>query len=223
MGETTALLGTSRSETRHRGSGQLGQGWLSLTEAAIQHGEFTLVLDDSPTLEISQHPHPDDLQQIGEFGIVQVRQPVKDQGALAVRSENPVEQDCMPVGIEPEVRARPLHDAYRPTLADHAGFIPHPASVETEHGVDDDTSDRSQQWAVVGQACAELKGHGDHELPQRHRGQHVIHQVGSGLGHPPSRARGALCFVTVMFRSSGSLWLPVLWLASGPAGSPSEG
>jgi hypothetical protein len=40
------------------------EGRLSLTEVAIQHGEFTSVLDDSPTLKEPQHPHPDDLQQV---------------------------------------------------------------------------------------------------------------------------------------------------------------
>jgi hypothetical protein len=96
----------------------------------------------------------------------------------------------MEVRIQTHIRRTPLHDRDRSALS-RAGApdVAQRAAVEAEHGVDEDPADRAEQLAVVGEPGSKLERHGEHELPERHARQNVVHQVGGGLCHAPARAR----------------------------------
>ena len=94
------------------------------------------------------------------------------------------------MGIEPQVRLNALQHRDGAALAAHGGEVAHPAPVEAEHRVDEQPADGGGERAVVGEPGAQLEGHRQHPLPEPSgRGQDVLHDVQSGLGHPSTQAR----------------------------------
>ena len=132
---------------------------------------------------------------------------MKDQSTLSVRSVNAIQCDGMEVRIQSKVSVGALYHGDGTTLAHYPMLVSHSAPIEAKHRVINDTAHRRKQLAVVGQSRAKLEGERDHELAQRNcRGQHMVHQVGCGLGHPSAPARRA---PSPSFAAEG--YQPTLW------------
>jgi hypothetical protein len=80
---------------------------------------------------------------------------MKDGSAVDRRSEDTIEHDGVKVWIEPQVGARPLHDADSAASTVDNAAVPHPAAVEAEHGVYENATHCAEQPPVVRETRAE--------------------------------------------------------------------
>ena len=72
------------------------------------------------------------------------------------------------VRIEAQIRAHALHDRECTALTTSHAALTELPRVPTEHRVDEDAPDRTEERAIVGEAGSELERHRQHELPERH-------------------------------------------------------
>jgi hypothetical protein len=117
--------------------------------------------------------------------------PIRSRDRGLVLHVRAVEEEHMEMGMELEVGARALHHDDSATLPVARSLLPQPLTVEAEHRDHGDARHGSEQRAVVRETLSPREREGEHPLPQRHLGQHTLHEVGGGRGHAPAGARRA--------------------------------
>jgi hypothetical protein len=87
-------------------------------------------------------------------------------------------------------RARALDCRYGATLATAEASRFEVSLIPAEHRVYERMAHGAEQLAVVGEACPELEGQREYEVPQwRLCGKHVLDEIRGGFGHSSAQAR----------------------------------
>jgi hypothetical protein len=180
---------------------QSGQERILLAHGVVGHdGDFAVAgcgheSDDSATLEEAE----DALARATHEGLDLVlrgrwRWVEHPALAVAVGRVHAIQENRVQMRIEPQITVCALDDGHGAGLAGRQAAVDVSPSVPGRHGVREDAHHLTEQFAVERKREAQRKGHGQHELSQRHVGQNVIREVESPLVHPPAEttwARGS--------------------------------
>jgi hypothetical protein len=103
-----------------------------------------------------------------------------------------IQHDCVKMRMEPQIRAHALDRHYSPTLGLGPSLLGQPPPVPTEHRIDEDSADGSEQFAVVRQSVTQRVRQRQHPLPERNVLRYnMIDKICRGLAHPSAQTTGA--------------------------------
>jgi hypothetical protein len=85
-----------------------------------------------------------------------------------------VEEDRMKMGIQPQIRRRPLHHRDRARLRAMPPASRRALGVERLHSLDEASGQYCEQSAVLREPPAPLEWKGQDPLPKRHLGEHML-------------------------------------------------
>jgi hypothetical protein len=111
--------------------------------------------------------------------------------AVAVWAVDAVEKDGVQMRVEPQITVCALNDGHGAGLAGGQAAVSVAPAIPARDRVREDAHHLTEQLSVEREWEAQRKGHGQHELPQRHIGQDKIREVQRSLIHPPAETTGA--------------------------------
>ena len=134
------------------------------------------------------HPPPDRAEHLDHLSVARPTRWVERKPRGRGPDEDPVEGQRVKVHVQVEAAAETLHGGHGPGAAPGDALSLGLLAIELAQRPGMDREHRAAEPVIPRQEVPQPIGQGEHPLAHRDGRNHVVHQVGGTLGHPPAPA-----------------------------------